>query len=89
MANVWAMLQYSIDGDEAELDQVTSDAYGEYPYNYAVVWKLRRISSIGWHVASRADNIASNGLPPPRFLWWRAVMVLTAMALLFAAGGRL
>ena len=32
-----------------------------------VKWKLRRILSIGWHAASRADNIASGGPWPPRF----------------------
>ena len=83
------MLECSIGGDEAELDQVTSDAHGECSYNYAVVWKLGRILSIGWHAASRADNIASDGLRPSRFLSWRAVMILTATGLEFAAAGRL
>jgi len=86
MLNVWAMLECSIDGDEAELGQVTWDARGECSRNYAVVWKLGRILSIGWHAASRADTIASDGPRPPRFLSWRAVMLLTATALPFPAG---
>src|SRR6266568_2854873 len=86
MSNVWAMLKCSIGDDEAELDQVTPDAHGECSYNYAVAWKLGRILSIGWHAASRADNIASDGPRPPRFLRPWAITILTATALEFAAG---
>jgi hypothetical protein len=68
-------------------DQVTSDACGECSCNYAVVWKLRRILSRGWHAASRADNIASDGSRPPRFLAWRSIMILMATTLEFAVGG--
>ena len=48
------------------LPAVTSGAYGEYSFNYAVVWVLRRIIPLGWQVHPGADTIASDGPRPPR-----------------------
>jgi hypothetical protein len=74
---------------EARLAAVTSDAYGEYSYNYAVVWKLRRIFPLGWRTACRCGQYCFGRSVGRREFPLRrsAVILLTATALPLATGG--